>query len=524
MRCMARNVVFVFILGAASFEVAFGDGYIPPLDLHYLEETTSNFGAQGDDYQEGGKVWHCGWDIFCPEGELVKSPADGIVVRCSPSSWDLDTAGQNYAMCIRYLTTTSERSTWIFGHLERPTNPDGTKYTDEQVRKYRIGDVVRAGEVIGKIGHYRKSPHLHLGIYCNLQYPQEFPSGGYGRQPLPRPDAKRYQGVLHYDNWYDPIGWMRAFTPVGGGDVDYGCLLPVASSSNEHFFYLYRDQTEQILMMAEPDGKAQVGIWKVPDIHQVLGIFAGPEESAFVKTKTSNKCWLWWIKPGKEPRFLLTTNSDFDHGAWQSETSYFPIRRGMKWEAFDLEKGIRPRKEVMSGGITGPLASIFQKDWPLISSEVDFTSGKERLVCWYITATEQMKHWIDTPIAGEFKRPIGLETRLPDDPEDAQRIVFAAKQTTIYNLYLGLIAAIDNDPLHHGYRVDNVRQITNLPVNIVCNSRIMVEETEKILAIVQKNGRWQIFSLDIDGRNLTQLTGLSSPAASTVQQGPLRER
>ena len=529
MRCMARNVVFVFILGAASFEVAFGDGYIPPLDLHYLEETTSNFGAQGDDYQEGGKVWHCGWDIFCPEGELVKSPADGIVVRCSPSSWDLDTAGQNYAMCIRYLTTTSERSTWIFGHLERPTNPDGTKYTDEQVRKYRIGDVVRAGEVIGKIGHYRKSPHLHLGIYCNLQYPQEFPSGGYGRQPLPRPDADGYRGVLRYGNWFDPRGWLETFAPakISGFGVDYECLLPAAANDSKHFFYVRQNQTEQILMMAEPDGKDSVSIWQIPAGHQAVDIFAGPAGSLFVKTRSAEERSLFWIKPGKEQRLLLINNGDFGIGHWRADANYLPIHRQMKWEVFDLVKNtIRPRAEVMVPGTGGALDKMFGQVWRLLGSDIDFVSGKSRLVCWIISATEQHKYWIETTFsASNFTDLIVLESHSPVDPKETEQVVFSASRGGLnHNLFLGLLVPINADATHNGYRLENVRQLTTGPDDKIGKSLLRVGGKMVILAQVQVGGKWQVFRLDIDGKNFQQLTGLSSPAASTVQQGPLRER
>jgi len=511
--------VFFSCFFLSSLGFALNTAFVPPVDSRFIGEAPANFGAVYPAYPVK-EAWHCGWDIVCPVGTAVISPSDGIVVKCSPTGWDLKDLGpncQNYAMCIRYLNTTGERSIWIFGHLERPKDVNGVAMSDEQIRIFRIGDIVQAGEIIGLIGRYGRSAHLHLGIYCNLQDSQEFPTEGLGRQPLPRPDASNYHGVLRYGNWFDPLGWMQTFDPINISEhgIGYQCLLPTAASDSQHFFYIREDNAGQTLMMADTEGKDSVGIWRIPERYQAVEIFAGPDGSVFVKTQFcfGNDQYLYSISPGKEAKLLLLGSGDFGIGHWRADANYLPIRMRMVWEAFDLENvTVKPREEVMGSKIEGALGALFgEQIWRLLGSDIDFTSSKERLVCWCVSATEEYKHWIDTTLSGEeFSGLVVLESHLPEDPPDTERVVFAARCNTapIHNLFLGRLVPRDDDPLHKGYRIEDVRQLTTGPDDKISHSVLQVDGKEVILAQMRVEGKWQIFSLDTDGRNLTQLTGL----------------
>ena len=191
-----------------------------PVPDRYMHSSTDNFGASGAGYSQGSNVWHCGWDILCPEGTPVKSIADGIVVASSPGGWDDQGRHENYGLLIQHQLVTGEKFVVIYGHLKRAWNtPAHRLLTDDEVRAHRVGLTVSEGEVIGKIGAYG-TPHLHIAVYFDPDSPGSFPSSGYGRQPLPRPQAADYGGVISYGCWRSPRQWMSRGVPrtsLGGG-------------------------------------------------------------------------------------------------------------------------------------------------------------------------------------------------------------------------------------------------------------------------------------------------------------------
>ena len=79
-----------------------------PVPDRYMHSSTDNFGASGAGYSQGSNVWHCGWDILCPEGTPVKSIADGIVVASSPGGWDDQGRHVKYGLLILHQLVTGE--------------------------------------------------------------------------------------------------------------------------------------------------------------------------------------------------------------------------------------------------------------------------------------------------------------------------------------------------------------------------------------------------------------------------------
>ena len=467
-----------------------------PVDVEYFMRATSNFGDQGDDYLPG--FWHCGLDIPCPEGMTVKSAAGGTIIVCSPSGWDLDTSGQNYAMCIRHKNASDELSTWVYGHLKRP--PEAM--SDDQVRHYRIGDIVHAGEKIGTIGHYGTMPHLHLAIYCNLQNPGEFPAQGYGKQPLPRPAAETYKRVLHYGNWYDPNGWIKMFQPADTSDlvIAYNCHSAVASEDQQSIFYIREEPGRRLLMLMNLDGSAATSIWVVPTAYQVASIFAGPDNSVFLKLSSDTQYAFFWVKPGNA-KLLFSSNKDFWIGSAKKEINYLPVRTADKWQAFDYQEHMfKDRQGVMN--TAGSLSWLVPaKNWRLIGTE------NGRLSCWVVSPTNELHNWLTS--SGVEYSGIQTSNDLPEprDPTTSEPVVFSKKVNGRFVLMSGTIIPIKGDANANGYSLKEDKQLLSTQYDEIVNSTINTGGTQQLLLTLRHGDKSGIFVCGIDGSGLRQLAG-----------------
>jgi hypothetical protein len=213
--CWRSHTLLGFLVAVVSFppvieaQETYGKGWTAPLDGIDLDTVANNFGLEYPAYPFSGK-WHCGWDVLAAQYSEVRAVADGQIVLCSPGGWDLwESSKCNYAIVIRVPATGDAAAYVGLGHLLRPKDAKGKPLSDEAIRHFRIGETVRAGEIIGQLGAYGDKPHLHMFVYFDPTNADAPPSGGYGRQPLPRPNSSLYAGVLSFGSWRDPRGWMR---------------------------------------------------------------------------------------------------------------------------------------------------------------------------------------------------------------------------------------------------------------------------------------------------------------------------
>lgn len=125
-------------LEGASWRVAFMDGFALPVD----GPTSGVFGSRRT-YNGQERSWHKGHDLAAKTGTPVHAPADGIVrlARSTFMSGNLIMLDHGGAI------------TTVYAHLDE--------------MDVKVGDTVKAGEVIGKVGTTGRSsgPHLHWGAY-----------------------------------------------------------------------------------------------------------------------------------------------------------------------------------------------------------------------------------------------------------------------------------------------------------------------------------------------------------------------
>lgn len=130
----ARNVA----ADAARARTAFVDGFVLP-----IKAPTSGVYGSSRTYNGQERSWHKGHDLAAATGTPVKAPADGVVrlVRDTFMSGNLIMLDHGGAI------------TTVYAHLSQM----GVK----------VGDTVKAGDVIGKVGTTGRSsgPHLHWGAY-----------------------------------------------------------------------------------------------------------------------------------------------------------------------------------------------------------------------------------------------------------------------------------------------------------------------------------------------------------------------
>ena len=105
---------------------------------------SSHYGKRTDPFN-GRKVWHLGVDFAGKEGSGVISVASGIVTRAEPYKG--------------------------YGRLIEIDHGGGfvTRYGHNKTLLYKVGDLVKKGQVIAKMGSTGRStgPHVHFEVYKN---------------------------------------------------------------------------------------------------------------------------------------------------------------------------------------------------------------------------------------------------------------------------------------------------------------------------------------------------------------------
>lgn len=135
--------------GSYTFPEGYAETLVEPLPKRYIKE-----GWYND--RSNATRRHMGTDITAPEGRIIHSCTDGVVLYIG---WT-DVAG-NYVMILDDLGFR-----YTYCHLVEPTT------------HVKVGDRVTAGDIIGNVGNTGNSdaPHLHLSIIVpNFRYVDPFP-------------------------------------------------------------------------------------------------------------------------------------------------------------------------------------------------------------------------------------------------------------------------------------------------------------------------------------------------------------
>jgi murein DD-endopeptidase MepM/ murein hydrolase activator NlpD len=113
-----------------------------PLGLPHTGEITSTFGNRSNPFSGDGSEDHSGIDFRGTIGEPIQSTADGVVVQAGAAN------GYGYAIKIAH----GHKFETLYGHLS--------------AIDVSVGQKVKAGDVIGKLGNTGRStgPHLHYEV------------------------------------------------------------------------------------------------------------------------------------------------------------------------------------------------------------------------------------------------------------------------------------------------------------------------------------------------------------------------
>lgn len=254
-------IIIVILLATKvhSFD-KFQSGFVTPVEAKYLSQK-QNFAVADKDYFAG--YWHCGVDIICPLYTSVYAVADGIVTLCSPSGWDDNGEKSNYAMMIKHKTSLGLVFYAIYGHMLRPVK-NSQPLSDDEIRKFRVGDKVAIGEEIGKIGKWNP-PHLHLGLWHNPQSPDNFPTTNLGRASLPKPEETKYIGITSCGNWRQSIEWLDRLRPgvFNKESILVGDFCPLQSIDQKTIYFIRANDGISLLMAFEIESKKISQLWKL---------------------------------------------------------------------------------------------------------------------------------------------------------------------------------------------------------------------------------------------------------------------
>ncbi len=142
-------------------------GYLEPRSIY----TTSSYDKIGNHGKESRSI-HLGIDFWLPAQTPVHAFIDGEVVIAVNDAGDKEYGG---LVIIKHNLKDFNFYT-LYGHL-----------TVKSATSHNIGDVIKKGEVVGKLGNYPENgnwaPHLHIQIMLSLlNYKNDFPGVAFHRQ------------------------------------------------------------------------------------------------------------------------------------------------------------------------------------------------------------------------------------------------------------------------------------------------------------------------------------------------------
>lgn len=128
-------------------------GFVWPVSASYYV-ITSQYGNRPNPFGTGGYEFHNGLDIACGRGTPILAAKDGVVTRASWFS--------GYGNCVIIYHGNGISS--LYGHCD---NGNGSRPTFE----VKVGDTVKAGDVIAYVGTTGRSTgyHLHYGMMTNTE-------------------------------------------------------------------------------------------------------------------------------------------------------------------------------------------------------------------------------------------------------------------------------------------------------------------------------------------------------------------
>ena len=146
-----------------------------PLSVNY--STNANCLFAGICAGGGGSTKHTGIDYAVPSGSEVKAVCDGkvIVARTPQTTSDI----WNRFTIIEHTNCGGYSSLYgYYGHIDSSVS---------------VGQTLKRGDVIGKVGDWGRNSHLHLG------FATKYFSSGWGYQ----------SGNPSQNNWIDPVSLFR---------------------------------------------------------------------------------------------------------------------------------------------------------------------------------------------------------------------------------------------------------------------------------------------------------------------------
>lgn len=137
--------------------------FIWPLSKSASYRVTSQFGWRGDPFGGSGSEFHKGIDIACSRGTPIVAVKSGVVTQASNKN-------NGYGECV--IIYHGNGISTIYAHCDN-TSKTKPKY------EVKVGDSVKAGQVIAYVGTTGRSTgyHLHFGVIDTNSYNKN--SGNY---------------------------------------------------------------------------------------------------------------------------------------------------------------------------------------------------------------------------------------------------------------------------------------------------------------------------------------------------------
>lgn len=144
--------------------------FIWPVEV--VGRVTSQYGWRGDPFGKPSTEYHKGIDIACAKGTKIYAVKDGIVTR---ASWN-----GGYGECV--IIYHGDGISSLYAHCDNTTS-------SRPVYEVKVGDTVKAGQVIAYVGTTGRSTgyHLHFGVIDTNTYTSL--GGNYVNPNLYLPDG-----------------------------------------------------------------------------------------------------------------------------------------------------------------------------------------------------------------------------------------------------------------------------------------------------------------------------------------------
>ena len=440
-----KTMAIILALSSLFLVYCFAE-YVSPIPQEYINSHSDNFGVMGADYPVAG-VWHCGDDIPCPIGTTVLAPVNCTIIGGSPNGWDFNSSEHNnFAIKLSFRNSSHEYEEIVLGHLKRPLN-DGFPMSDPMVRNFRAGEEVVAGEILGQIGEWGDCSHLHIGVVCS----KSLPISGLGRQPLPRPNMQTKNGIIHYNEWYDPLPWLQVVR--NGNCDDYSVRY---DNGEKQIYFVEQDiDSNEIIYSSNLAQNAKTPICQIAKPMKLFDYLVIDKIVLVIYTDENRNCCLGRMESGQwfEMGKIRNSNVMLAWGKTDDTGLFFPLFEDesnptMVYSSADWS--YKPIKDLLYKN-HGKFSFFFSSPiWRMLGARIDPKTGDSKI--FVVTGDENSEYrgWVKTGFQCSNLVLIGRNNEVIGC-DQSESVAFLRRHLDDWIPSMGTLTPINGDALHKGY-------------------------------------------------------------------------